>query len=202
MVTDVREWLKRRPVPTTVRCTCADNQTRTVRVDQADKQRFVRAEEAIEAMGAIALEALDHKGNSIRLCELKAKEEPAGPLVPRSETPAQSDLAHFAVLLSKAYEQGAQSAAKPTQIAFDTMGQLMTLVLKRLENVEAQQIRQLNAAAKAAAAIESAGAGEGMTIEDLLAQFMGGLAMARGLPGAEPHNAETANGAAKAAPDA
>jgi electron transfer flavoprotein alpha subunit len=170
MVSDIGAWLRKAPAATVIRCTCPDGVVRTIRVDGKSSRKWVDAEETIVAMHATDIEALDGRGHTLRKTELAGADSPEN--VPASSNERQSDLAHFATLLSRAHEQGARATEAPTKLAFETLGNLVQLVLKRLQDIESRQIRALNAAQRAVDG--AAGGGEESQLVAMLAQFVAG----------------------------
>jgi hypothetical protein len=186
MVNVLRNWLLRKPMPAFLRCKCIDGQVRTIKVDHASKKKWVDAEQAIDAMGAMSVEALDAKEHTLRLTEIEPDPLDAPPVaalpVVAAQSPEQKTLEVFARLLAEAYKNGAASTEHPVKMAFDTLGQLLSLMMKRLDEVSAREARQINAALKVA---------QGETVEpsedplmSLVGQFMQGAQMAKALNGA------------------
>jgi hypothetical protein len=153
MVNVVRSWLLRKPVPALIRCKCVDGEMRTIKLDPQSKKKWVDAASAIDDMGATHLEALDAKGNTLRMteCERDPLDAPAEPLPQvAAATPEQKTLEVFARLLAEAYRNGAASTEHPVKMAFETLGQLLGLMMKRLDEVSAREARQINAALRVA----------------------------------------------------
>lgn len=187
MVNVLRNWLLRKPMPAFLRCKCIDGTVRTIKVDHASKKKWVDAQEAIDAMGAMSVEALDAKEHTLRLTEIEADPLEAPPAIAAlppvaAQSPEQKTLEVFARLLADAYKNGAASTEHPVKMAFDTLGQLLSLMMKRLDEVSAREARQINAALKVA---------QGETVEpsedplmSLVGQFMQGAQMAKALNGA------------------
>jgi hypothetical protein len=183
-VTPVRRWLFQAPAPFVIRCKCVDGEVRTIKVDHASKKKWVAAEAAIDAMGASHVEALDAKGNTIRMMGVEREADPeAEPSAEaKATTSEQKTLEVFARLLAEAYKNGAASTEHPVKMAFDTLGQLLGLMMKRLDDMSARENRQINAALKVAQ-------GEQVTPQEdplmaLVGQFMAGKQAAQALNGA------------------
>jgi hypothetical protein len=155
MVNVLRNWLLRKPMPAFLRCKCIDGTTRTIKVDHTSKKKWVDAEQAIDAMGATSVEALDAKEHTLRLTEIEQDPldaQPAASALPpvAAQTAEQKTLEVFARLLADAYKNGAASTEHPVKMAFDTLGQLLGLMMKRLDDMSARESRQINAALKVA----------------------------------------------------
>jgi len=184
MVNVVRSWLLRKPTPALIRCKCVDGETRTIKPDPQSKKRWVEAAAAIDDMGATHLEALDAKGNTLRIteCERDPLEPAAEPLpAVASSTPEQKTLEVFARLLADAYKNGAASTEHPVKMAFETLGQLLGLMMKRLDEVSAREARQINAALKVAQGETVAPAED--PLMSLVGSFMQGQMAAKALNG-------------------
>jgi len=180
----IRQWLFRKPAPALLRCKCVDGETRTIKVDHASKRKWVDAESSIEAMGATSVEALDAKGNHIRMTAIEQDPLDAPPALPAvaATTPEQKTLEVFARLLAEAYKNGAASTEHPVRMAFDTLGQLLGLMMKRLDEVSAREAKQITAAMKVV---------QGETVEpaedplmSMFSAFMQGRSAAAALNGA------------------
>jgi hypothetical protein len=149
MITNIRSWLRKPPEAPLVRCQCTDGQTRTLKIDGKAQRRFWDAEQAILEMGAIKLEALDHKGNTLRMCELAVPEAAPADEKREPKSSHESMLSHFADLLAAAYKNGATAAQDQANLAFSKFADLYNNVLKRMEALENQRIREMNATARA-----------------------------------------------------
>jgi len=184
----IRQWLLKDPAPSAIKCVCADGEVRMVKIDANSRKRFVLAEATIRDIRATQVEALDAKGNTIRLSQVDGVEVDPAPM-PAPATPQGTDFQLYARLLADAYKAGADSTAKPTELAFNTLGQLLSLVMKRLDDMQAREVKQVNAALRAAQ-------GEDVPAEDLppwmqlVSQFMAGAQLGQAtqpLPNGKAH---------------
>jgi hypothetical protein len=127
---NLRSWLRRSPHPIAI---AVDGRRVPVPVGA---RRWAELEATIEAMGGSRLEALGQDGEVLRATELDA-----GELVDvdeRSDASSRgaSDLATFAALLSKAYEQGATATKSSYELAFSENTKLVGLLAQRLTALE------------------------------------------------------------------
>ena len=191
-ITDVAHWLRRAPQGAVAVCSCLDGQVRKVRLDRVTKRKWVEAAAAIEEIGTVKCEIQDTKGNTIRVTELDVSEEEAAAQIPVAQSADQSTLAHFASLLASAYKDGAKSTQETVRMAFDTMGQLLTLVLKRLDAADARETRMLNQALRQLGRGDGPPeAPEGSLLEQIAGAFLQGKVQAAVVNGApEPGGAD------------
>jgi hypothetical protein len=162
-------WLSQQPQPETIRCVTAEGE-RAIRVDRKAKRPWGEASRAIETLNATRVEALDSKGNILRVSELavaRAVEDSQ----PTSQL--QSDLQVMSQLLARAYEHS-------TQVAFAQLCEVVRIAFARLDGLERAWVRTLN---QQATASETEAPAEGdSTLQMMLQAFMQGQMQAAQSP--------------------
>jgi hypothetical protein len=156
----LRDWLRKKPEARTLVCTCEDGQKRKVVINGKNPRRFFDAEQTVAEIGATLVEALDDKGNTLRQVSLEASPEPEPAPPPPPATPSVPIPSHTIELFAKLLAENTKNAVAASQQQLQDMlarwGDFTGLILKRLDNLEMRQIRQLNASTKA---LENAGGG-------------------------------------------
>jgi hypothetical protein len=189
MVSNIRSWLRKKPEPSHVRCTCTDGVSRVIKIDTKSGRRFHDTEQSINEMAATKLEALDPKGHTLRMCELEVPEEE------RPAVEAKNAQEHSIVLIARelamAYKTGATQHREQTDLAFTKFNELLSIIFTRLAQIENRQAREWNARFRTIDA-----AGDGTDEQTALAQQMFMAFLQAQQPGAVPPAAGKANGAA------
>lgn len=188
MVSNIRSWLRKKPEPSHIRCSCTDGVARVIKIDAKSGRRYHDAETSITEMGATKLEALDPKGHTLRMCELETPEDE------RPAVEAKSAQEHSVVLIARelalAYKTGATQHREQTDLAFSKFNELLSIIFSRLAQIENRQAREWNARFRSVDA-----AGDGGDDQTALAQQMFMAFLQAQQPGAVP-SAAKANGAA------
>jgi len=133
---NLRSWLRKSPVPVSVRITPHDGEASVFVIDQADPRKWARAVESIEAMGPRKLEALDRKSQVIRATLVDGDEEPEeskGPPTPLT----QSRLGELALHLNVAAKQGGDQVREATKDAQEAMVRVTGVAVASLEKAAA-----------------------------------------------------------------
>ena len=75
----LEQWIRRKPVPTSLRIRTSDDETNVVEINASSSQKWKMAVESIKAARAIAVECLDAKGRILRARELEDEGADADP---------------------------------------------------------------------------------------------------------------------------
>jgi hypothetical protein len=174
----LRDWLRKKPEARSLVCTCEDGTKKKLVINGKNPRRFFDAEQTVAEIGATVVEALDDKGNTLRQVNLEASAEPEPAPPPPPAAPSVPIPSHTIELFAKLLAENSKNAALASQQQVTDMlqrwGDFTGLILKRLDNLEMRQIRQLNASTKA---LENAGgaASEGGGQDDELGEKLVGM---------------------------
>lgn len=180
----MRRWLMKHPKPVLLRLTKGQNSD-----DMPIKKgmSYSRLGETITAKNPDLLEAFDAEGSLLRAVRPGLDAEPSdAPEAPPvlANDPETARLTHFANLLHRAYEHS-------TTVAFTKMVEIVEQMATREASLESRLVRteseyrraqreQLDDAwEQAEAALEQSGTGSSGDLNQLVTQFLGGIARAQ-----------------------
>lgn len=128
----IRDWLKIAPPPVRVVAQYGNGDERTVKIGSA-RSRWRDAESALD--GAVRCEAIDRDDQVLRVWQA----EPAArvePTVHASAGNPMAMIAEIARLLVDAADRSAERHAEAYRLAYEQQGQVVSLVLSRLQSLE------------------------------------------------------------------
>ncbi len=177
---NLKSWIRRKPVPVQLRVQTSAGE-RVLALETSGARRFAKAEQAVFALEATRVEALDEKGNVLRVSQLEVESDEDD--APVKEAMPESDHAKmlmlFAKLLKEAADEAAQRHANAYEMAFSKQNELLALIAARLVGMEKGWQQAMTKLGQLAA--EGNSGGEGDPMQALLAAAMPQLLAGAGM---------------------
>lgn len=133
---NLRNWLRRSPVPTSIRCYTAQG-PRDIVIEADNPRRWAHAEASVIALCPEAIEALSADGKTLRATNLEntavESEEEEGA---KAKSAKESELVLVAGLIKEAYRDGASQHAEAFEKSFGPMLQMVAVMSDRLAGLE------------------------------------------------------------------